>query len=88
MSTRDTGEKELRARDSPRRLFRLFCAVCWVAWMLVAMLTVWALYQSNAHSMPFEREHILTSLYWVTYFCIGLPLAVWGLMWWVERRSS
>ncbi|MFT5089792.1 MAG: hypothetical protein ACI906_002941 [Candidatus Latescibacterota bacterium] len=55
--------------------------------MLVALLTVWALYQSNAHIMPFEREQILISFWWVTYFCIGLSLAVWMLIWWVERRS-
>lgn len=87
MSTRDKREQEMRAKDSPRRLFRLFCAVCWIAWMLVAVLTVWALYQSNAHAMPFERGQILASFWWVSYFCIGLPLAVRVLIWWVERRS-
>ena len=56
--------------------------------MLVAVLTVWALYQSNAHAMPFEREQVLASFWWITYFCIGLPLAVRALMWWVERRLS
>lgn len=87
MSTRSRDEQELKAKDSPRRLFRFFCAVCWIAWMLVTVLTVWALYQSNGHIVPFEREQILASFWWVSYFCAGLPLAVWVLMWWVERRS-
>ncbi len=80
-------KRERTAKDSPRRLFLYFCAVCWLAWMLVAALTAWALFLVNADRAPFDREQVVLDFWWLTYFCIGLPLGVRALMWWAERRS-
>ena len=83
----DSTKKERTAKDSPRRLFFYFYAACWLAWMLVAVLTAWALFQVNADRAPFDREQVVSGFWWITYFCIGLPLGARALMWWVERRD-
>ena len=83
----DSTKKELTAKDSPRRLFFYFCAVCWLAWMLIAVLTAWSLFQVNADRAPFDREQVVSGFWWITYFCIGLPLGVRALIWWVERHE-
>ena len=77
--------KELRARDSPRWVFRAFCAVCWIAWLAVGGLTVGALYLVNRGHELITRAEVLNTFWWITYLCIGLPLAVRVFIWAVER---
>jgi hypothetical protein len=82
-----------RARDSSRHWFRALCVVCWVVWMAVAGLSVWALWLSRsgwdgpaAAGLP--PRQILASLWWVTWFCLGLPLAVWLVRRVLERNAA
>ena len=75
------------AQDSPRRLFAYFCLACWLIWLPVAGLGVWALYMAEAGGMPFERPQVLRAVWWTTYFCVGLPLAVRLAMYWIERHD-
>lgn len=84
---KNDDEPNLAARDSSRRWFRSLCVVCWVVWMCVAALAVWALYVSNEGMAPMPRQQILASLWWVTWFCVGLPLAVYGYRRLLERSS-
>jgi hypothetical protein len=86
LNTDKTCAKERTAKDSPRRLLNYFYLVCWIVWMLVAGLSVWALYMTKGRSMPFGPAQVLTAFWWTTYFCLGLPAAVWLMVWWVERR--
>lgn len=87
MSTEGEG-RELHARDSPRRVFLVFCAVCWIAWLAVGGLTVGALYLVNRGHELGTRGEVLSVFWWMTYFCIGLPLAMRALMWSVERYDQ
>ena len=64
------------AQDSPRRPFLYFCLTCWLVWIGVAGLAVWALYAAKAQTVPFDRAQVLRAFWWTTYFCVGLPAAV------------
>ena len=77
--------QQLHARDSPRRVFWAFCIVCWIAWLAIGGFTAGALYLVNQGHELMTREEVLNTFWWMTYLCIGLPLAVWGFIRVVER---
>ena len=83
MSMEDRG-RQLQARDSPRRIFLVFCAMCWIAWAAVGALTVGALYMVNQGHELGTRAEVLSVFWWTTYFCLGLPGAVRIFIWVVE----
>ena len=80
-----TEGRELHARDSSRRIFLMFCAICWIAWLAMGGCTAGARYLVNQGHELMTREEVLNTFWWMTYLCIGLPLAVWGFIRVVER---
>ena len=80
--------KPLRARDSSRRVFLAFCAMCWTAWFSVGALTAGALYLVNRGHEMGTRAEVLNVFWWTTYFCVGLPAAVRVFIWLVERNDQ
>jgi len=82
-----SNKPQLYAKDSSRKVFRFFCAACWLAWVAIALLTAWALYVLRSGYVPFNRDEVITGFWWITYFCIGMPMILKMFLYWLENRT-
>ena len=82
----DFTKPQLYAKDSPRKVFRYFCIACWLAWIAIALFTAWALYVLRLESVPFTRDDVFGGFWWITFFCMGMPLVLKMLLLWIEKQ--
>ena len=68
-----------------RFIFKIFCIICWVAWLGLGVLTIIGLLFSRSNPSLIPKEEVVGLFIITSYFCIGLPIAIKLLFQIVDR---